>query len=296
MATAWGEAFGEALRENAEDVVDAIGRIQDNRRSRLPVITRPTVLRYSPVGESDADLVAPGTLTVFLGRRGDALLAEVSEIYAAASSDRSQQFADRLRDIGTETRAAATEGVEATVTEMIASDVLVDVRYRGTTIIHSLTLVHGLPIVAILLPYNGGTISEQEFSLWQYRRNEDAPLLDAVVVLRSPELTPEEDAALRDLPPEAEDVNIGSPVQGILPLTTATILLVAVVFATPTITATAGAGLSAVATAERVREEVPKLGPLPTAAALTERASVSSREGLARRAWSWVRQRPTRVA
>lgn len=280
MTTDWKQLFNEALRADAPRYLESVERIEEQRQTRTIDLTRPTVIHYEPDYSLPNDPVPPGTISLLIGYDEAEILERFAEVYNTPSKDRCAALSKDIESIASRVTGPLTalrldpqiDAIKVATSALLDSDAMADFRYRGKVLIHSLSPVLGLPFIKMDLPYNGGPLEDEEFTLLQYLKSSESPRLDAVVVIRSPNLTEVERQALAALPANAAELNIGNPTLAILPTTTATILLVAVIFATPTITA-CGAGAAAAIMKEMnkvvpLEEEVLNLGPVPTAAAL----------------------------
>jgi hypothetical protein len=271
--------FRQAATSNAGAVLEGITRVGEERTTRMVRLATPTVVHYTPSADVPTDLTPPGTVTVFIAPSGDPFLADVADAYTRADADRitalAQTFTDTLSRLSTRLggqNIAGVPTVELAADDLVALDVVADLQYRGKVLAHSLGLVFDLPFMKMSLPYNGGPLTDTDFSLIEYYKPNAQSSLEAIVVVRRPALTEAEEEALDLVPAELEELNVGHEV-AIFPAILTTALLVVAATTLTTITICGGRAATSLHDAMNdvptiLEDEIRDLGPIPTAHAL----------------------------
>jgi hypothetical protein len=172
--------YGQVIQENLSRPI---------RESKLEVI------------DARAKMTAPGTLTVYIGRKGTNSIDLVRT--AVADDARAEELRTRIDNQLKQTYSMPVEHMPAA---MIRQPVLADIRYGGETLIHGFFLPDGVDLFPVLLAYNGGALARQGFALIEHHREGTDAAFEAVVVRNPPSLNDAEEAALRQVP-ETQLVN-----------------------------------------------------------------------------------------
>jgi hypothetical protein len=224
------------------------------------------VIDYTPSSPLPETQLAPtGSITVFLARKGEPLLQEVR------TAARTGQGADRrlARKIQRQIALRPKLSVEEAARICAAQPVIAELRYAGATYWKNLFLPDGVPVGTSALPYNGGELAAEGFTLVEYFEEEDADQGFEVVLLRNrPVLSDPEKSALQKVPADMTQVNVGFGIgdnaNTLLWLAAAVAVEVAIVWATFTITK----GLDDKSMEHINPGAVASLGPIGTARAL----------------------------
>src|SRR5262249_37579084 len=111
--------------------------------------------------ERGALLVKPGCIGLFAAPKGSELLEEVRR--AATAGDGSDRAgADRIRAMFVDRQMLP---VEEAIRVLIAQPVFASLRYGGRTLATSVFTPPGSEIAAVAMPYNGGRLASEGFSL-----------------------------------------------------------------------------------------------------------------------------------
>jgi hypothetical protein len=157
----------------------------------------------------DADgtvLIRPGTIGLFAAPKGSPLLEEVRR--AATAGDGSDRaVAERIREQFVDRQMLP---IEEAVRLLIDQPVFASMRYGGRTLATSIFTPPGSDIAAVAMPYNGGRLAQDGFSLVEHYREDSDAELDGFVLRHAPELTRSESAALDKLPAEMSEMNVGN--------------------------------------------------------------------------------------
>ena len=175
---------------------------------RRPIrVSDVPVLDYTYDWDAEHALAVPGTLSVFVARRGSTILKLVRTAARGGPKDllRLQAAIDRQRN-----KRRPVNGALA-ARRMIASDVFADLRYAGDVLNKGIFLHGGVDLVRTTLPYNGGRLARTGFSLAEYQREGSSESLQAVIVRTQPPKTEAEKAALNQVPANQITQNVGSP-------------------------------------------------------------------------------------
>jgi hypothetical protein len=259
--------------------------IEKNRRDAEA--QSPEVITYTPEDDrSDADLVPPGTVTLFMAPRGDAFLNRVRAVYR--DGDRSAIASLTGEAVtGASTRQRLTPGQAAR--DLIGGLPFGDLRYRGKTLAECVGLTSDLTYGVLPLAYAGGELDDAQFQFVQYVMTEgQTQRLDVVLVKRPPHLTDIELEILTRKRQKIEEilardeifVGPNNPVA--VTVTTVTIALFVVAVHTPTYFAGAMEAREMSRRFERisriVEDRISALGPAATVGDLIQaRINVMSR-------------------
>lgn len=177
--------------------VEAQGR--PIRLTKIEVIDKTSLAQNTFFG-------IPGTLTVFVARKGSAVLQELREALKTGGETLKQLY----KKVGAQAvqieRWTLEEAVQATIQEPIFAEL----RYGGATLAQGLSVPQGLDMVVLFLPYNGGRLAQEGFILAERYKEGSEAGLEALVVRVDPPLTEAEKAALQLVPTEQDINNVGS--------------------------------------------------------------------------------------
>jgi hypothetical protein len=151
----------------------------------------------------------PGTLTVFIARKGSAALHELRQALNSGGEDLLQLY----RKVSEQ--AAAKVGrwtLEETIQASIQQPVFADLRYGGATLAQGLCVLQGLDMRILLLPYSGARLAPEGLILAERFTEGSDAALEALVVRVDPPLTPAEKLALQ-LVPADQAINTSEPFQ-----------------------------------------------------------------------------------
>ncbi|GHO97532.1 hypothetical protein KSF_075800 [Reticulibacter mediterranei] len=172
----------------------------------------------------------PGTLTVFIARKGSDALHELRQALNSGGKDLLQVYHKIV-----EQTVAKIGGwtPEETVQATIQQSVFADLRYGETTLAQGLSVLQGLDMRMLFLPYNGGRLAPEGLILAERFTKGSDVALEALVVRVDPPLTPAEKFALQLVPADLA-INNSEPIQTVVAADVAAIALtVAAVAATP---------------------------------------------------------------
>jgi hypothetical protein len=173
MQTYVEDRYGQVIQENISRPI---------RESKLEVI------------DGTIQLSAPGTLTVYVGRKGTKGIESIRSVKERGRVDQLNE------DINKQIKQTSAVPIYHLPALMVRQPVLADIRYGGGTLIHGFFLPDGVDLFPIPLAYNGGGLAREGFTMIEYHREGTDTALEAVVVRTPPSLTPAEEAALRKVP------------------------------------------------------------------------------------------------
>ena len=167
------------------------------------------VVDYDPGDDSaDAPFTPPGTITVFVARKGSPWLKKLRGALGARDGAALQKLRGDLVTPSFEGRKAV-ELREAART-VAAEPVIGEVRYRGTPVARALFAPPDVDACGVGLPYTGGRVRKKELTLVQYVRDRARERLDAVAVRHAPSLSEAEAAALKMIPADDRSQHVGT--------------------------------------------------------------------------------------
>lgn len=180
----------------------ALNQLRSESESRSTRITRLEVVPNQLGTRYDL----PGSMVVFVGRKDRPSLGVVRK---AISGD-----AASFKKMGDLARSQYALGKVLKPDEMVAaavsSGVFADIRYAGTTLNSGVFLPDGIDFVPVVLPYNGGVLAKEGFSLVEHVKDGSSEALDAFVVSTPPKLTAAEVAAVKKVEASQRGKNVGS--------------------------------------------------------------------------------------
>jgi hypothetical protein len=187
--------------------------VQVLRPASLETEGRPYRVKPLEVIDYETDLYAEGTLLVrsgsiglFAAPKGSALLDEVRRA-ATAGDGSDREVAQRIREQFIDRKMLP---IDEAVRLLIDQPVFASMRYGGRTLATSIFTPPGADIAAVAMPYNGGRLASDGFSLVEHYREDSGAELDAFVLRHAPALTRAESAALDKLPAEMLEMNVGN--------------------------------------------------------------------------------------
>jgi hypothetical protein len=147
----------------------------------------------------------PGTLTVFVARKGSAALHELREALKTGG----QALIQLYRKVGEQALQVERWTLEEAVQATIQAPVFAELRYGGATLAQGLSVPQGLDMTVLFLPYNGGRLAQAGFILAERFKEGSDAALEALVVRIAPPLTEAEKAALQLVPTDQDINNVG---------------------------------------------------------------------------------------
>jgi len=102
--------------------------------------------------------------------------------------------------------------------QIIEAPVYFDLRYGGKTLATTIALINGSTIGSILLPYNGGQLRDEDFSIIEYYRSEPPAGYDYLLIKCPPHLSDIEQKAVDAVPADQLELNIGSSITPAFPV------------------------------------------------------------------------------
>ncbi|HWW62567.1 MAG TPA: hypothetical protein VN181_14435 [Thermoanaerobaculia bacterium] len=172
-------------------------------------LTPLAVTDYKPTDpKSTNQLAAPGTITVAIGRRGSKLLRELRTT-AGAGRGKDQKLAQKIAEDFRKRKPITL--AEATAIRA-SQKVVADLRFGGTVLARNLFVPDDREVAILSFPYNGGAFPKGGFTLAERvadgaGRNDG---LEAVILRYAPLLSRAEAAAIRKVPADQRELNVGS--------------------------------------------------------------------------------------
>lgn len=234
----------EVLRGKERGFFSALQTIEADKAHRLPRRGRPKVIDYEPRSEG-ASFVPPGSVTLFMAPSGSPFLEEVAAAFSKGDGGSITALQKKISDDGV---GRKTVSFARSVRELTDARTYADLRYGSKTLAENLGLPNRIGFGIMSFPYNGGELDPREFELVEYVKNGIEEKLDAILVRRPPRLSRIEHEAIKAVPRDLLEVNIGNGGEAAVTVTTITIVAFVVAMHTPTLT---GGGRLAI---ERVRD------------------------------------------
>lgn len=194
-------------------------KLATEAESRVPVTLRPRVVdgrtRKLTVAPS-ANIAFPGgTVTVLVGRRESDRFRELT----AAVQDDAPKAISIVADAKARI-AARTPITTAQAVDQLKAENFLELRYGAKTLASYVFVPPSEELAILTMPYTGGTLTDSDFQVVEWcgsdgsrprRPNSPSPtpMLDAIVVKAAPELSLIELEALRLVPRNQRELNIG---------------------------------------------------------------------------------------
>ncbi len=173
--------------------------------SRATRTSKLTVVDYRQPADGDLALVAPGTVTAFVGRAGSGSLAELRKALAGDVKVARALIARLTKQLERRKPMALSAAVEV----LGKQPVFAEIRYGGRALASNLFVPAGLDLCVVAMPYNGGRVAAAGFALVEFLADDGDGALEALIVTSAPDLTAAERAALRLVPADQIGSNIG---------------------------------------------------------------------------------------
>jgi hypothetical protein len=149
----------------------------------------------------------PGSITLILSRAGSGVLEQVQSAVLRGGQDL-VDMAERLV-----TQYANREPIELgrAAKVMIQQPVFAEIRYGGETFAQGLFVPEELLAVVLILPYNGGRLAAEGFTLAERFTEASTERLEGLLLRTLPPLTAAERAVLDQVPDDQLINNVGRP-------------------------------------------------------------------------------------
>ena len=184
LAPSFREAEGRPIRIRAVKVVDYVP-------------TNP---------KSDKQLVAPGTATAFFAKKGSKILKEIEKA-ARAGNGSDEEIAQRLaKQFASRSPVSLSEAVRS----LQSQPVFGDLRYGGATLARNIFVPEDFEVSVIPFPYNGGRLATEGFKFVERYDEKRDGQIDTLILRYLPPLSRAEEAALKKVPANQLELNVGS--------------------------------------------------------------------------------------
>lgn len=173
---------------------------EESRRRRLSPVE---ILDYRPTDDQKVHLAAPGSITLFVGRRGDERLRRLRDIAGGGQDDGS--LADGLRKQHADRRQLSP----AQIKEILENaGVYATLRCGARTLAAHIVLPGPDDLAVIPCAYNGGRLPAEDMTLVEHLREDSEDALEVVALKADPVLTAAEAAALELVGDDQLELNI----------------------------------------------------------------------------------------
>jgi hypothetical protein len=189
------------------DIIELLTEVAREKASRPVRIRRLSVQDYKPSSLLPRKQIAlSGTVTLFVGRKDSELFRNVVAALRDPSRMDDRAMAARLDGCFAARKPTPLEDI---VSSIRCQPIIADLRYGGATLVENIVLPEGAELAVIPLPYNGGRLAEDGFSVAEYYTEDRDAELEMLVVRNEPPLTDAERAALAAVPDDMLAVNVG---------------------------------------------------------------------------------------
>lgn len=178
----------------------------DDAEQRLVRRSNLALLEYVPSDPDSEDvLVPPGSVTIFLARGRTELLDSIR----AALSDSGGKDLDLKREIQALHDCRKPLDLESAIALFREQPVVGEIIHGRSTLAKNLFVPDDLELSVVPLPYNGGALAEDDFHLVERVKWDAGDRLEGFAVRHAPQLSAAEAEALRLLPADMIEDNVG---------------------------------------------------------------------------------------
>jgi hypothetical protein len=196
------------MRYNVEELptnFDILRKASVESERRPVTIKSIDTLEYVPLDtESREMIVPPGTVTVFLARPGSRELRRIREVIENREPDE-----ELFRQLAGMYEGRNQTSLDEALELLLSQDSFCDLIHGRSIVASNLFVPDDMPVVVVPLPYNGGALSPDGFTLMERTKPGITANLEGFAVRHVPELTVAEAEALQRLPAENNDFNVG---------------------------------------------------------------------------------------
>lgn len=219
---------------SAQALIDLYEPLIEETQTRLVRSTRLEIIERTPsLQDPLSGIGVPGTLTIFITRKGSGRLDEVKaavkeggerasdlvkNLYSQTATRRGisievvrtiirginngGQVSKLIDDLRNRPIVSKEASLEEVAQQIIAQPVFGHIQYGSSVLAQYVFVPEGTDIYVMTLPYSGGRLAREGFKLVErYKEGSDAAL-EALVVRANPFLTTAEKAALSQVPSE----------------------------------------------------------------------------------------------
>jgi len=173
---------------------------EERRRRRL---TSVEIVDYRPTDDQEVHLAAPGSITLFVGKRGDERLCRLREIANGGQDDGT--LADGLREQHASRRQLNPAQIKGILEN---AGVYATLRCGARTLAAHIVLPGPDDLAVIPCAYNGGRLPAEDVTLVEHLREDSVDALEVVALKADPMLTAAEAAALELVGDDQIELNI----------------------------------------------------------------------------------------
>lgn len=220
----------KGMREHIEEEIageDYSGILRDierSRRERYTAKRKPKIINWKINSEEDPDSFGfkppEGSIMFFWARKENDLLRKLESAYISHDTRRLDRLYHNRFESDLSKRSLLS--LEEAKEEFIESDTFFDLRYDGKVLAESLWESTEEKFGLVILPFSGGRINGNEFTIVEHfldQDSKDCSPYQVLIVVCQPILSDIEKRALEAVPPEMDEIKIGrlGPVVQILP-------------------------------------------------------------------------------
>jgi hypothetical protein len=187
--------------------IELLTEVSREKAARQVRFRKVPVRDYKPTSVLPTKQIAlSGTVTLIVGRKESKLFQDLTAEMLKPGSGDDCRLAAQLNRSFTDRKPMAFEDLVSCVRRQ---PVIADLHYGGATLVENILLPEGAEVAVIPLPYNGGRLADDGFSVAEYYGDPDDPEFDLLLVRNEPPLTAAEKAALAAVPADMLAVNVG---------------------------------------------------------------------------------------
>jgi len=196
------------MRDDVKLLVDSVSGLAEEVATRVRLDQTPELLEVESA--EPAPGLPGGSICVVSGKPEAALVREAGE---AARHGDAVAVARALERFDADLRAAADEDREAAdrlPPEKAFAELpsITAVSYRDKPLVEGLFVHPQVDAMYVNVPFAGGALEAEAFRASTYVREEEAPPVETLLIVRQPELSPLEQKALEQLPEAFDQVKV----------------------------------------------------------------------------------------
>jgi len=168
--------------------------------------THIDLVAYNPEGKATG-LTSPGTVTVFVARKGSASLQTLRKAIEKQSHDEVASIGNKLaKDYSHRTQVSPDKAWDM----LSRQPVFCEIRYGSRILAKDVFVPDDLDLVALPMPYNGGGLSPDHLTLVEHLQDNATQAYEGFAVRHDPNLNAAELAALELVPIDQFELNLAA--------------------------------------------------------------------------------------
>jgi hypothetical protein len=174
------------------------------------------------------ELQPPGSICITAAPAGSEVLQRLGEAAAGADAATIEEILNPIKRTLSERSPLRLRSLARVIEQ---TNAFVDVSYGGRQLVPTLFVVDDVPVSRAILPYVGGGLATENFTVTEYLRSDQDRGLDVLITVHEPVVDPEVAAIIERLPADLAGMRLGISPEAVACTATATPVVVAVTVA-----------------------------------------------------------------